>query len=287
MLTLVFDDHPRSSTDQPARVATEWRDEHGRAFAVGTVGPHARQIAWTGLGTFRFTVDSRDVHFHPDPGVDRAWAADAFTRLIQPLILQAQGLPALHGSAVADADGAIVFCGLSGHGKSTLAYALAGRPGFSQLADDAVVLRPDGPTAFVVTPLPFRPRLRPPSAAVLQPPGHDTAGGRPSTFHESPLRAVVVLSQLSSDEGSADAPRMTPVAPATAFRLLLTHAHCFDEADRDAMRAMVQHYFALAETVPVITLAYRPDFAALPRLVDTLLAALDGAPQDRSGPTTR
>src|SRR5690606_18461649 len=189
MLTLVFDDQPWSSTDQPARVATEWRDEHGRAFAVGTVGPHARQITWTGLGTFRFTVDSRDVHFHPVPGIDRAWAADAFTRLIQPLILQAQGLPALHGSATTDADGAVVFCGLSGHGKSTLAYALARRPGFSQLADDAVVLRPAGPTAFVVAPLPFRPRLRPPSAAVLQPPGPDETGKRPSTFHEPPLRA--------------------------------------------------------------------------------------------------
>lgn len=287
MLTLVFDDQPWSSTDQPARVATEWRDEHGRAFAVGTVGPHARQITWTGLGTFRFTVDSRDVHFHPVPGIDRAWAADAFTRLIQPLILQAQGLPALHGSATTDADGAVVFCGVSGHGKSTLAYALARRPGFSQLADDAVVLRPAGPTAFVVAPLPFRPRLRPPSAAVLQPPGPDETGKRPSTFHEPPLRAVVVLSQLPPDDARADAPHLTRVAPATAFRLLLTHAHCFDEADRDAMRAMVQHYFALAGTVPVFTLAYRPDFPALPRLVDTLLTALNGATPDGSGPTRR
>lgn len=277
MLTLVFDDQPWSSNDEPARVATEWCDENGRAFAVGKVGARARWIEWSGLGTFRFGVDTRDVRFHPAPGVDRAWAADAFTRLIQPLILQAQGLPALHGSATANAEGAVVFCGLSGHGKSTLAYALAGRAGFTQIADDAVVLHPGGPTAFLVAPLPFRPRLRPASAAFFQPAdGRTTPPDTRPTRPDPPLRAIVVLTQQPSDGTDRTAASIAPVAPAASFRLLLTHAHCFDEHDRDAVRAMVQDYFALADTIPVFTLHYRPDFSALPRLVDTVLAALDG-----------
>lgn len=271
MLTLEFDDHPWTS-DGSARVSTDWRDEDDQPFAVGWTDRQARWITWNGLGTFVFRDNSASVRFHPEPQVNRDHAAGFFARVVQPLILQAQGAPALHGSAVANAQGSIVFCGVSGNGKSTLAFALANTPGFSQVADDAVVLSPRTSDDFAVMALPFRPRLRPSASShfgTRNTPAQDTAGIAMDEARAT-LRAVVLLEQRD------DAPTEPPVvrvSASRAFTRLLTHAHCFDQADRPGMRVMVQHYLTLADRVPVFDLTYRADFERLPRLAAAVIDA--------------
>jgi len=260
------------------RVACTWTDDQGRTFATGFIDGDARWIEWPGLGVFRFERRSPTVRFHPDPGVEADAVRSFFERVVQPVILQAQGHVVLHGSAVAGPGGAVILCGTSGSGKSTLAYALGTASRFTQLADDAVLVLPDEPGRFVVRALPFRPRLRPPAAA------HLSGSTRPSAPEQerpaaSPLRAIVVLEQDRAGGLSTGVPGR--VAPASAFSVLLPHAHAFDTEDRTETERLVRQFLALAEAVPVYRLTYRPDFSTLPLLTARVAALVEPeAPAD-------
>jgi hypothetical protein len=271
MLTLVFDDTTWSGVDPSARVTTRWCDDAGRAFAVGwTVGRQC-WIDWTGLGTFRFDDSSTEVHFRASPGLAPPHARDVFDRIVQPLILQAQGLPVLHASAAAGPEGAIVFCGLSGSGKSTLAYAVGACPGFRQIADDAVVLRADDRGPFSVVPIPFRPRLRDTATAHFGTPTPPATSPADRTDPQPlPLRAIVVLAQRSHDDEDHAPVALTRMRHTSAFSALLTHAHCFDDTDRGAVSRMIESYLAMADAVPLFHLNYRPDFSAIDQLARTI-----------------
>jgi hypothetical protein len=267
MLTLVFDDTTWSGVDPSARVTTRWCDDAGRAFAVGLTVGRQHWIDWTGLGTFRFDDSSTAIHFRALPGLAPPHARDVFDRIVQPLILQAQGLPVLHASGVAGPEGAIAFCGLSGSGKSTLAYAVSACSGFRQIADDAVVLRADDRGAFNVVPIPFRPRLRETATAHFGKPTPPATS--PADWTEPrplPLRAIVVLAQRETDDADHAPVALTRLTQTSAFSILLTHAHCFDDTDRGAVSRMIETYLAMADAVPLFQLAYRPDFSTIDQL---------------------
>jgi hypothetical protein len=272
MLTLVLDDQPWSPGEASARVINQWRDE-GRTFAVAMTDGRRRWLDWSGVGTFLFDDHSSEVRLHRSTGVDAAHATAVFACVVQPLILQARGLPVLHASAAAGPEGVIAFCGLSGSGKSTIAYALGREPGFTQIADDAHVLRETPPDGFAVECLPFRSRLRAPSARFFRTPTIAVTTGAANRAGTLPLRAVVALSPSARPEPDAR-PVMTTVPSRTAFSLLLTHAHCFDEANRRAMSQLVQTYLAMADVVPVFRLTFRPDFEAMPALLSTVVEAV-------------
>ena len=264
MLDLVRDTAPASPAGPSARVTTRWQDDRGETFAVGMADGPVRWIDWRDIGRFQFEGSSPQVLFRPaSPGAPVP--TTLFARAIQPLILQAQGWPALHASAAAGAHGAVLFCGLSGSGKSTLAYAMTRVAGYRQLADDVVVLR-SGEAGWQVVPLPFRARLRPTAAAHFAAAAPGTAG-TPPVPAPVPLRLVVVLDQQPD---APSLPQIQPIASVRMFSIYLTHAHCFDEADRAAVERLVTHYLSMADTVRAIRLTYRPDFPALDRLVSTL-----------------
>jgi hypothetical protein len=175
---------------------------------------------------------------------------------------------------VASRGGVITFAGTSGNGKSTLAWAMAREDGYHQMADDAVVLDGfDEGRAPVVRPLPFRPRLRQASLQALRRDSRDAPDTiEPRPADPLPLRAVVVLEQ---DSRHADAPVVTPLSASAAFTAVVTHAYAFDEDDQAERERMTRHYLALVAKVPVLRLRYRPDFDALPRLIGTLVDAID------------
>jgi hypothetical protein len=270
MLTLVFGAPAWSDVEASARITTRWCDDAGRAFAVGRTAGDERWIDWSGLGTFHFRSASSSVHFRPVPGVEPGYATDVFARVVQPLILQAQGLPVLHGSAVIGPGGAIVFCGVSGTGKSTVAYAMGARPDFRQIADDAVVMRDDGRGGFEMVPIAFRPRLRASAAGYFGVSASPTVAPPAPCSGGVPLNAVILLSQ-DAPASAAEPPRLSRTPPASAFSAILTHAHCFDETDRLSVSHMVNTYLSIAATVPVFCLTYRPDFSAIEQLAETIV----------------
>jgi hypothetical protein len=268
VLTLVFD-ATIVAPDPGERELCVWRDPEGELFARALAHGERRWLIWNGLGTVTFVLGSTTVHARPADGIDRAVFADAFARVLQPIILQALGFQSLHASAVLGWGGVVAFCGVSHSGKSTLAFALA-QDGYRQVADDAVVIeRMAG--GVDVRLLPFAASLRAGSrqhfAASTADPGDRGAGAAIAGGAREPLGAVFVLSQLPGLTVPA-APRR--IAPVHAFASLMTHARCFDEGDAAHTRQLIDDYLYVAERVPVFELCYPAQFGQLSALVETI-----------------
>jgi hypothetical protein len=97
-------------------------------------------------GLFRYQARAgRFVDLDVIAGADPRDVADLFLGRVLTVIMYQRGLLPLHAGAVRGRHGALVICGPSGVGKSTLTAALAAR-GYPLAADDMVPidLTPDG-----------------------------------------------------------------------------------------------------------------------------------------------
>lgn len=247
------------------RRAGVWTDPSGGVCGQSWIDGPTRWIWWQRAGLFRCASDALAVQTWGADGVDRAEVSRLFRREVEPLMLQARGWEALHGSAVAGARGAVAFCGTSGSGKSTMAYALS-RRGRRHLADDHLVLSVDDDRVHLC-PRSFEASLRPLSAMHF---GSPNISAR-EDHAEEPVRlsALVLLSQsvsLPSDYA------IDQVEPAAAFAEVLPHAHCFDPADPVETARLTDHYLTLCDIVPVYRVLYRPSFDRIEPLLDAVQA---------------
>jgi hypothetical protein len=227
--------------------------------------------------TFRFANHDPHITAFQDPGgrIDVIW--DTYRRSVLPMALQANGLEALHASAVVVSSGVVAFCAVSETGKSTLAFGLR-RKGFPQWADDGVVFHGGG-AAMTTLPLPFEVRLRPESRDMFG----DNApcstrfqhNGPGEQIHVAPagLSAICLLRRVNA--GSFISPaRIRRVAPAEAFPAVLTHAHVFDPFDLSRREQMIGTYLDLVARVPVFDVAFAPVRDGLDGLLDVIAEAL-------------
>lgn len=268
MLSLRFADADRVRPIRSGRQVNTWADDTGRPFARAFRDAQGYWFEWSDLACFSLPHGASDVEAWPDAAVSPSVVADVFGRVVQPLLLQLSGKQSLHASAILAGDRALVFCGATGTGKSTLAFAAGRHQACVQLADDVVVFETES-TGVVVHGVPFRPRLRPPTEAHF-----GLSHALPTRALEDrrsrawPLGAVFLLAPRH--EGSDDV-QVESVPPRTAFRLLLPHAHCLDPEDRSVNAAMVEAFLDLAGGVPVYTLSFRRRFSDLDALVRAVI----------------
>ncbi len=288
MLTLAFAPDGTSPTAPPGRLVNTWRDNSGEVFAQAFKKGTGSRIDWRGLGVFTFSEGDRAITVQPEPGVASELVRDMFTRVVQPVILQALGWQVLHAGAVRGPSGAIAFCGVGHSGKSTLSYAAGRAPGHAQIADDAVVLEITS-TGARVQRLPFRPKLRYAShqffreSLALDP--HAALPADQMTGDPLPLSAIFLIAQNGGAPADAVPRRL---APSAAFPEILRHAHCFDEDDRHHSRTLIEAYLALVDVVPVFQLEYTPQLSRLHSLVSIVLGtASDGAAAFGAPPTPK
>lgn len=233
-----------------------WLDEHGVVCARGFSDGPRLWMELPDVARFRFTRASRRVKAFARPGVAPSLLRNAYYRSVLPMALQARGLEVLHSSAVRTSRGVIALCGLSGIGKSTLAYALS-LSGHSLWSDDALAYHPGNLT---VVALPFQVRLRPDPvryfAASHGLSREEAAGSR------ARLSAIFVLTRQES--------RRTwcrRLSPAQAFPLVLEHAYCFSLSNARRKRAMISTYLHLCGSVPIFALHVRDGLANVPSVV--------------------
>jgi hypothetical protein len=266
VLTLTF------ATGAPApvtggRPVQAWSTDTGEVYARAYAAGDRRWIDWPGVATFAFSA-APVIAVWPAPGASNAVVEDTFFRVLQPVVLQAIGLQALHASAITIDGRVVALCGRSGSGKSTLAYAL-GRDG-GQWADDAVVL--ERTTIVSAIGLPFAPRLRASARRYFRQTDAPVIAG--ATVRR-PLAAVLVLDQQPR---LSEQVRCRRLPTAEAFRHLLTHAHCFDPANPVDTRRLIDDYSAVADLVPVYSLSYRPAFDELPAVMRAVHDVLPSHP---------
>jgi hypothetical protein len=277
-LTLIFahGEPPPASGQEVIR----WFDDNGEVWARGFSAQHVRWIDWRGLGAFAFAANATEVRVWPERHASREAIVEGFFRLIEPIVLQAQGWQALHAGAAAGPGGVVAFCGRSRSGKSTLSFAMQ-QLGWRQFADDALLWRLD-PDGAMACPLSFTPRLRPGSRAHFANMNGQMTAPRPSVPAETPVAAVFLLRQ----DDTLSRPRVSSVPQARAFSELLPHAHCFDPEDPTHIRRLVESYLQLVARVPVFRLEYRPDLRLLGQVIDAAVEAAGIGPASSWCPTT-
>jgi hypothetical protein len=267
MLSLAFADG-QAPTAAARRKVNEWLDDCGEVIARAYSLNNLHCIEWPGLAIFAFSPASREVRVWPEPGVGHKDVAEAFFRVLQPIILQALGRQALHAAAVIGPTGVVAFCGRKGSGKSTLAFAMH-RVGWRQFADDALSVRLDR-YCVMVFPLPFTPRLRPESRAHFARTGGPVLSYPEVQVTDRPLKSVFLLQQ----NAGLTSPRVSLVQRSRAFAALLGYAHCFDAEDAMHTRQFVEDYLELVSRVQVFTLAYPPDLERLPELTSIIMTTV-------------
>lgn len=264
-LTLAAPDSAVSPPDPGDPRLRVWRDPEGAVCGYGWAGPTGYRIHLPGTGTFSFGEDG-PITAAPTPGVPEDRILDAYRRAVLPLVLHTRSQEVLHASGVVTARGVAALCGVSGTGKSTLAYALS-RRGYRLWADDALALQVDA-DGFRALPLPFHIRLRPESAHFFACPDRP-ADGTGRNAQPASLSVIVALRRTHSrDSPGAGAVRL---APAQAFRSVLAHAFCFDPGEVERKRPMLGHYLLLSAHVPVWEFRFCPGLEHL----DSLLGELE------------
>jgi hypothetical protein len=115
------------------RVARTLANSLGSTLLWDADGDH---FLLRGRGVGRFLLsDGREVIFEPEYGVPAARCAGFLQGMVIGMLLNQRGGIALHASAVAVSGKAVLFCGASGEGKSTLAAAVSMR-GRGMISDD-------------------------------------------------------------------------------------------------------------------------------------------------------
>jgi hypothetical protein len=102
-------------------------------------GSHGTWIWQDGIGTIHVTPDARRVLVHTESSGDEDFVRALLIGQISILIMQHHGYPTLHASAVQLEQGAIVFLGPQGQGKSTMAASFLRHEGVL-VTDDALRL---------------------------------------------------------------------------------------------------------------------------------------------------
>jgi hypothetical protein len=176
-------------------------------------------------------------------------------------LLSMRGDLALHAAAVEADSRAIVFCGPSLRGKSTLARAL-GEAGCRLLGEDgiAIELGERGPIAY---PGARGVRMRGPGGGRQRPVLVDDPGaGEPGPC---PVAAVVLL----GERGAAF--KVEPLEPARALALLTPNL--IHSGGRASIGAAFQRLASLLGTVPALQISLADDLNALPETCQTFLDA--------------
>jgi len=231
------------------------------------------------VAVFGYDPERDEVTAVVDSGRSRPEVAEAYRRVVLPMIQQARRSQVLHASGVRAGSGVVAFCGTSGTGKSTVAYGLS-RRGYPLWGDDAVCFaRSDRGMESI--PLPFDLLLRAPAASFFDSrPGSLTTNPETKSDATEAVRlgAVCVLRTDERSSSTGSSVRIAALAFAEAFTATLQHAYSLGLSDTDQRARLVDNYLELAATTPVYDVRFGHGLERLDVVLDALEQRLGLAP---------
>ncbi|MDU8946158.1 hypothetical protein [Ovoidimarina sediminis] len=262
-------------------IVSSWKNPDGSPWGRSLRAEHGYCIEVSGLCDFRFGSLGESLTCNLLEGRARGDADHVFSATIQPLIESLHGTCVFHAGCVQVGDGAVVFMGESGRGKSTLVTDFAMHGG-RFLTDDVLVVTQDGkPTAH-------------PHDATVRLWSDSIEGVGAQGAHIETYASYTRKRRLRAGAGFRQAKRPTPIRAA----FILGDRECEDVSIRDlggiaSHKAWIRHLFVLdlerkeafmklfegtaeiAANVPTFQLEYPRDYAALPRLRHAILSAVE------------
>jgi len=227
-------------------------------------------LRFPGLADFEVLGEGERVVCYPVPGIDEATSEHLYLNQVLPLVLSKRGKLVFHASAVELGQGAAVFLGESGRGKSTLAASFAVN-GCRFLTDDGLVVEPAGGGYQV---LPSHPSIRlwSDSEEALIRPGAETApplsytaksrflAGAGIAFCDQPrpLQRVYVLGK-----GTAARLELRRLTAAEALVGWVKHSFLLDIEERPRLASHFDQVAALAKLPIHFSLDYPRRFEDL------------------------
>lgn len=240
-------------------------------------------LRFPNLADFLVSSDASNVVCTPTAGTPKRTLRHLFLNQVLPLALSQQGRLILHASTIVAGQGAVAFVGPAGHGKSTLAAALAER-GLPVLTDDCLLLDERG-RDLIAAPSYGGIRLWPDSVEALfsEPPpstavAHYTHKKRlyphrrliPFCRRSVPLHRIFVLNPVEMVDVPAPV-AVTRLSPRAAFLELVRYAYRMDVADREKLVRDVDLFGRVAVRPLFFLLTFTRDLLRLVDLRDAVL----------------
>jgi hypothetical protein len=261
--------------------------EHGSPISLRSDVSDGHWIRISRVGLFHITSDFRCVHVYPDPDVDDQVLGLVLAYQISIFILYRLGYPCIHASAVVTPDGAAVFLGPKGQGKSTIAAAML-RNGTALLTDDALPLRKEGNRIYGVPSLPIM-KLWADSATcalALHEELPDLAPGFEKKLVTldnrqryadvpAPIRAVYVVSRCEPGTTGGREITVEAVGAREGFAALFRHTSSHTLLRSDEVAPLVALYAQLATQAPVRHLTFPSGFEYQEATCKRVLADLE------------
>lgn len=278
--------------DSPGSTPVEtWVDGDARECAYSYAANGCCWVHFPGVAAYSFRRREPFASAFPEAGTSDETVEDVYHRFVFPLTVQAFDQEVLHASAVVGKQGLIAFCGDSGAGKSTMAFALAER-GYAPWADDAVGFEARA-GRVVAVPLPFMRRLRSDAIAHFGERSATLQRRRCSSQRDlqvqrraRALRALFVLDPRRPPRRGRAA-EIREIGAAEAFTAVLPFCQPFTLQDPSRKRRMVAQYLRLSSQVPVIELRFIRGWAHLPFTLDLVEAAVRSISKRRENSTCR
>ena len=269
------------------RWAYRWPNDDGSVSLALARRTDGYLLRFPGACDFLFESARRTILVTPEIGVDEAIIEHLLLDQVLPRVLSHLGEFPAHCSAVVAGQGAAIFLGRSGWGKSTLA-GLMHREGCALLSDDCVLLRPQS-GRVVAVPTYRSMRLWAESLEQLFPSAELSAGSRGAKRRlrvsgdddEGMPRHVDAVYVLNDPAENRQTISIDPISPAALCLALIRHAFRLDVADRAAAATFLGLCGAVARSVPAFALSYPRHFVEAPTLVGTLSRHLEGVGRRR------
>ena len=260
MLSTERDRHQKPIGKAPFHV---WTFPDGTVWTCFYRNDGDYRLRFPDLADFEVSGNGDTVRCWPVPGISEYTVEHLYLNQVLPLVLGKQGKLVFHASAIETGSGALVFMGVSGRGKSTLAASFATH-GFRFLTDDGLLLE-EKKGRYQVQPSHPSIRLWQDSQealvaedAAIAPPVQHTSkarflAGEDMAFcgEARPLQRIYFLG-----EGTASAVEFQPMVPSEALIELVRHSFLLDIEEQ---ALLASHFDRLAALVrgPIF---YRLDY---------------------------